>query len=99
MAGWLKTINNERVGWFVLDHLSDRYLLPDLYNKGKDQLSTVNGCAMGSIAEIISEDESKYYLQLNGNNEWIQKKKSGGGGIDPSDYEWADESDIDALFQ
>lgn len=98
MAAWLNRINNERVGWFYIDTSADVVLLPNMKMSGKESLSTVNGCNMGSIAEIISEDESGYYFQLDGNNNWIKKKKSGGGGVDPEDYDWATEGDIDKLF-
>lgn len=85
-----------RYSMFVCDTESDIKLLPTSKSTGKDNLSTVYDCAMGSIAEIIS-DNTIYYL-LDGNDVWVKKTKSGGGGGGGGDYEWADEQDIDNLF-
>lgn len=103
MAASLKDLDPKtRVAFFYLDTdtQADVDRLPDLFSPGKENLSTVNGCAMGSVAFVINEDT--YYYQLNGQNEWIKKKRfSGGGGggdVDPEDYEWATEQDIDKMF-
>lgn len=99
MAASLDRINpRTRVAKFFIDTDSqaDIDLLPTIKDSGKENLATVHGCAMGSVAYVINED--KYYFQLNGDNLWVKKERSSGGGVDPGDYEWADEGDIDKLF-
>ena len=84
-----------RFAIFAIDGEFDVRLLPTSKDKGKENLSTVYDCIMGSIANVISDNT--IYYELNGSDVWVKKTKSG-GGVDPGDYEWADESDIDNLF-
>ena len=83
-----------RFAIFAIDTESDVQLLPTSKVNGKGFLSTVYDCTMGSVAEVISDNT--IYYQLNGNDIWVKKTRSGGGG--GGDYEWADEQDIDNLF-
>ena len=84
-----------RMAIFAIDTEFDIRLLPTSKEKGKENLSTIYDCIKGSRADVMS-DNSIYY-ELNGSDVWVKKTKSG-GGVDPGDYEWADESDIDNLF-
>lgn len=86
-----------RVAIFTIDTDSETDKLPTSKHSGKDNLSTVHDCTMGSIAEVITD--SSYVYILNGQDQWVKRKhSSGGGGVDPGDYDWATEGDIDNLF-
>lgn len=83
-----------RTALFFFDSESqDIQKLPTMTTCGKENLSTVSGVAQGSMAK--QSDSDAVYYRLNGNNQWVKVKSSGGGG---GDYEWADEQDIDNLF-
>lgn len=79
MSASLKMLDSRtRFAIFVIETGSDVQLLPTSKDKGKENLSTVYDCIMGSIAEVI--DDNTVYYQLDGNDEWLRKTKSGGEG-------------------
>lgn len=67
-----------RFAIFVCDTEQEVSKLPTSKESGKENLSTVCDCIMGSIAEII--DDNTIYYQLNGDDEWLRKTKSEGEG-------------------
>ena len=85
------------VARFVCDKAEELDKLPKIGVRGKDNLISVDSCAMGSTV-IVTETSNRYIL--NGDkNAWIKiSSSSGGGGEFPEDYEIADKDDIDNLF-
>ncbi|MGN0657069.1 MAG: hypothetical protein ACI4KR_09765 [Ruminiclostridium sp.] len=79
---------------FVCDTTAEIAKLPTINSAGKDNLSTIQSCVVGSTA-TVTETSERYIL--NGNqNKWLLLKNTAGGG---SSEEWATTGDIDKMFQ
>ncbi len=100
MLNILKREYETNVFCFAVDTVSEIDLLPKINTKGKGNLNTIAGCAMGSTV-IVTENSERYIL--NGErNAWIKLSSgsggSGGGGDLPDGYTIADDSDVKNLF-
>ena len=85
---------NYNVYSFVVDTVAELDKLPTINTRGKDNLSTVSSCAVGSRA-VVTETSDRYIL--NGEqNKWIKDTNTGGGG--GVSYITADPTDIENLF-
>lgn len=79
---------------FVVDTIAELNKLPNVTEKGQDNLATIGSCSIGSRA-VVTETSDRYIL--NGEqNKWIKDTNTGGGG--GASYITADPTDIENLF-
>lgn len=77
---------------FVVDTVDELAKLPTTSNEGKDNLSTIKGCSIGSKATVTATSDR--YI-LNDSDEWVVDKNAGGGGS--GDYVVATSDDIKGI--
>lgn len=92
MGAIIQRIDNAtRIAEFYIDDASDIAILPTTNTPGKDNLSTISGCAMGSIARIIAEEGKDYFYQLSGSGRWIRRSMPNCSGsstsVIPEEYD------------
>lgn len=82
---------------FVCDKAEELDKLPKIGVRGKDNLISVDSCAMGSTV-VITETSDRYIL--NGNtNKWIKLSSGSSGGGGGESGELATNEDIDKMFE
>lgn len=81
---------------FAIDDASDIDMLPTSVRNGSENLIQSATCCIGSKAVAV---DGKTYM-LNGSDEWVEYKRSGGsgGGSEPGEYDYITNDEIDNLF-
>lgn len=96
MLNIIKIEHESNTCHFAVDTVAELDLLPKINTKGQSILSTVPCCSVGSTAVVTGTSER--YILNGEQNKWIKITSSGSGGGGGEDYDFADESDIDNMF-